>query len=148
MDTALNATLKLAPTHGETGRGIAFLADEVKHFNDLFMTQGGSFKLLHVRLAVDEALLNAIEHGTRQRKEAIWLSFRLTPTVLEISVEDPGDGFEHFQFKESTAKDLGRVMSRTHTRSKGWGLAIIQSVTQSMFWNTRGNRITMLFYAQ
>ena len=30
--------------------------------------------------------------------------------------------------------------------SKGWGLAIIQSVCREIFWNRTGNRITMIFH--
>ncbi|HNV72392.1 MAG TPA: ATP-binding protein, partial [Candidatus Ozemobacteraceae bacterium] len=75
----------------------------------------------------------------------IQVTARFSQTVVEVSIEDPGPGFEYEQIKLKSGKDLEKMLARGVNKGKGWGLAIMQSVSQGLFWNHRGNRITLLF---
>ena len=147
MEVTQVFTIRLMPSHDEAARSIAFLSQQIMSFNKTLSTDGNPLNLLHLRLALDEALLNAIEHGCRHTKEPLQLWVRISATILEISVEDPGNGFAYEQIKFQSGKDIEKTMTRGLRNSKGWGLAIIQSVCREIFWNRRGNRITMVFHA-
>ncbi|HNW37129.1 MAG TPA: ATP-binding protein, partial [Candidatus Ozemobacteraceae bacterium] len=104
------------------------------------------FNLFHVRLALDEAMLNAVEHGSgRMANAKILVVARLSAHLLEFNIEDPGPGFATVDLRIDDGKNLENLMLRGATKGKGWGLAIIRSLTHGLFWNARGNRITMLF---
>lgn len=145
MEIAKLLTLTLKPDHGEIAGAIVFLAEELKIFNSLRGTES-PFNFFHFRLALDEALLNAIEHGCRQtHDQPLLIHARFSNKILELSVEDPGHGFRYEDVKIDQGRNLENIMNRGVKKAKGWGLAIIQSVCHGLFWNTRGNRITMLF---
>ncbi len=145
MELVQAVSLSTAAIPSEVGRAISFLSDQVKQFNTLF-PQNPQFNLFHFRLDLDEALLNASEHGCKNRgEENIKIFARFSAETVEISVEDPGLGFAFDDLNLDDDRKLGNIMARGMKKAKGWGLPIIQSVTGGLFWNTRGNRITMLF---
>lgn len=147
MEVTQTIAISIMPSHDEAARAIAFLSQQIMSFNKTLSADGNPLNLLHLRLGLDEALLNAIEHGCKHTKEAIQLWVRISATVLEISVEDPGNGFSFEQIKFQSGKDIEKTMTRGLRNSKGWGLAIIQSVCSEIFWNRLGNRITLVFHA-
>ncbi len=146
MQVTQTVSILIQPTHSEAGKAIEHLAQLLTTFNSTFPAGDSKFTLMHFRLALDEGLLNAIEHGCRATGEQpITVIARFSQTVVEVSIEDPGPGFEYEQIKLKTGKDLEKMLARGVNKGKGWGLAIMQSVSQGLFWNHRGNRITILF---
>ena len=139
-------SITVQPQHKDSVRAIELLSQFLKTYNTTFPEGDRNFPLMYFRLALDEALLNAIEHGCQTTGEQpVQITARFSQTVVEISIEDPGAGFAFDQLKLKTGKDLEKVFQRGAKQGKGWGLAIIQSVTQGLFWNRLGNRITLLF---
>ena len=49
-----------------------------------------------LKLAVSEAVTNAIEHGSSERQKPVEVVFALHDDMLEVEVIDHGDGLEHF----------------------------------------------------
>jgi|GEM_PF-2915534 len=146
MDVIQTNRLIFPPDPSEASKAIFYLADELKSFNTMISLTNSPFNLLHFRLALDEAVLNALEHGCKGgQKEDIEIFTRFSPTLIEISVEDPGNGFHYDLRKIESPRDFEKMLNRGLNKAKGWGLAIIQSVTQGLSWNARGNRITMTF---
>lgn len=146
MQVTQAISIQIPPVHHDAGKAIEYLAQSLKAFNTTFPVGDAVFPLMHFRLALDEGLLNAIEHGCRSTGEQpIGIFARFSQTVVEISIEDPGPGFEYEQIKLKTGRDLEKMLTRGVTKGKGWGLAIMQSVSQGLFWNQRGNRVTLLF---
>ncbi|MBF0502479.1 MAG: ATP-binding protein [Candidatus Riflebacteria bacterium] len=135
-----------SPDHTDAERAITFLTRHIKLYNESVPAGTGSYNILHVRLALDEALLNALEHGCSRSPGAVQILFRLSPDVLEISVEDPGNGFAYSEIKFPSGKDVEALIARGMNNPKGWGLAIVQSVCRDIFWNRLGNRITLIFH--
>jgi serine/threonine-protein kinase RsbW len=88
------------------------------------------------RLALREALNNAVIHGNRQR-EAFEVSLTIASNgrILEINVADQGPGFAWQQrLKQITAK---------HDQPGGRGLILIKSFGYSISYNKSGNVLTL-----
>jgi serine/threonine-protein kinase RsbW len=148
METFKTLSVHLRPEPADISTTIAMLGDELKTYYQGKAPQK-RMNLFHVRLALDEALLNAMEHGCRNDPDGrIQVFARFTPRLVEVTVEDPGHGFLYEDLKLEKGKNLESLMMRGLKRAKGWGLAIMQSVTSGLFWNNRGNRITLLFLLQ
>ena len=81
--------LRIPATHAMSSQALSFIAEEVDRLNHLTSDIGKGFNLLHIRLALDEALLNAVEHGCRRdENEEIQITARFSSSLLEIQVED------------------------------------------------------------
>jgi serine/threonine-protein kinase RsbW len=93
--------------------------------------------LFGVRLAVEEALVNAVKHGNRgdPAKEAR-LRFHVNPEFALIEVEDEGAGFDPAQVPDPLAPE-------NLERPSGRGLFLIRKYMTWMRHNERGNCVTM-----
>jgi serine/threonine-protein kinase RsbW len=86
--------------------------------------------LFAVRLSVEEALANAIQHGNRQDPaKNVRLQFDLDRQKhqVTITVEDEGKGF-----KPSADRP-----------SKGYGLILIHQLMDEVRFNAKGNQVKM-----
>lgn len=86
--------------------------------------------LFAVRLSVEEALANAIQHGNRQDPaKNVRLQFDLDRQHHQVTiiVEDEGKGFK-------PSDDLP---------NKGYGLILIQQLMDEVRFNAKGNQVTM-----
>jgi serine/threonine-protein kinase RsbW len=91
-----------------------------------------------VKLALDEALINAIKHGNRldpAKKVRLWT--KVSPTQVEIIIEDEGPGFsrEHVpdpRHEENLEKCSGR------------GIFLIESYMNQVEWSHGGRRLRMI----
>jgi serine/threonine-protein kinase RsbW len=60
--------------------------------------------ILAVRLALEEALVNAIKHGNRMdRSRKVWAYCRIDPEQFEIVITDEGQGFDPALVPDPTA---------------------------------------------
>ena len=93
-----------------------------------------------IPLAVDEALLNAIEHGNRNDPDKkVRVTCRITEEWVEISVEDEGEGFDPDSIPDPTTPEQ-------MTATRGRGLFLIRHYMDEVRFNEKGNKITMLKY--
>ncbi|HEY9069142.1 MAG TPA: ATP-binding protein [Candidatus Ozemobacteraceae bacterium] len=145
MEITQTIVMTLGSDHGEINAAISWLADQVT-FSNLAAPDSEPFNKFHVRLALDEAMLNAVEHGCRAVPLAkIRVVARYSAHMLEFSIEDPGPGFVTEDLRMEDGRSVEHLMVRGAKNGKGWGLAIIRSLTHGLYWNARGNRVTMLF---
>ena len=87
--------------------------------------------LFEVRLAVEEALANAIQHGNQQdpsKKVRFQFSLNRQRDELTITIEDQGRGFQH-----SSTPSTG-----------GYGLVLIHRLMDEVRYNQIGNQIHMV----
>ena len=96
-----------------------------------------------VRLAVIEAVINAIEHG-RSKDGRVQVSFStgIDPARLAITVGDSGAGFNPSTVKvPDIAKKIG-----TKERKRGWGLKIMRSLMDEVVIESSdlGTRVTLI----
>ncbi|HID11014.1 MAG TPA: response regulator [Candidatus Latescibacteria bacterium] len=93
-----------------------------------------------IPLAIDEALLNAIEHGNKNdANKKVRVRCRITERWVEISVEDEGEGFDPSSIPDPTDPEH-------MTAIRGRGLFLIRNYMDEIRFNEKGNRITMLKY--
>jgi serine/threonine-protein kinase RsbW len=129
--------------HPEEWRRHAYrFADEVPGLLDLVVAAMDAAAypkrdLFGVRLALEEALVNAIKHGNRgdPTKEAR-LRFHANPEFVLLEVEDDGAGFDPSLVPDPLAPE-------NLERPSGRGLFLIRQYMTWMEHNERGNCITM-----
>jgi len=90
-----------------------------------------------VRLAVDEALANAVNHGNRQDpSKKIRINFRVTDDLFEITVEDEGEGF--------VPEELGDPLANEYLeRPCGRGLPLMHHFMSDVAFHPPGNKVTL-----
>jgi serine/threonine-protein kinase RsbW len=93
--------------------------------------------LFAVRLALEEALVNAVKHGNRGNpaKEAR-LRYHAGPEFVLLEVEDEGEGFDPFAVPDPLAPE-------NLERPSGRGLFLIRKYMTWVEYSERGNRVTM-----
>lgn len=95
-------------------------------------------EMFHVRMAVEEGVENAIEHGNhRDPTKSIRLDFKVSPEFCYIQITDEGRGFCRAQLKNCTDDD--RV-----DKQRGRGVHLIEQFMSETTYNERGNQLTML----
>lgn len=123
--------------------------------------------LVHIELAIDEALRNAYEHGNlgirssekellcenedleealKQREEeavragkTIKIGLQCSDEEFVCAIEDQGDGFN---WRESAA--VNATAPDRLAALHGRGLLLIKNVFDEVFFNEKGNKITLL----
>jgi serine/threonine-protein kinase RsbW len=91
-----------------------------------------------VRLALEEALVNAVKHGNRNDPTKwVWASWHVGPRRVLVEIEDDGDGFEPRAVPDPCAPEYLE-------RSCGRGLLLMRTYMSWVRYNSRGNRVTMI----
>ena len=95
-------------------------------------------ELFAIRLAVEEAFANAIKHGNkRDITKNISVSWGYSGGSLSVVICDQGDGFDPGCVPDPT------LAENIHLPS-GRGLMLIRSYMDEVFFDDRGNQITMI----
>ena len=90
-----------------------------------------------IRLAVDEALCNAIKHGNKQDStKNITVDYDINDKRFTMTVEDQGEGFTPKDIPDPTADE-------NLTKTSGRGVMLIQLYMTNVKYNTKGNIITI-----
>jgi serine/threonine-protein kinase RsbW len=92
-----------------------------------------------LRLAVEEAVRNAIVHGHRDLPgEPVELTWDAKPDAIRITVSDKGPGFKPADLPDPTLDENLRKPS-------GRGVMLMRSFMSSVEFNDAGNRVTMVY---
>ncbi|MEM9295158.1 MAG: ATP-binding protein [Planctomycetota bacterium] len=90
-----------------------------------------------VRLALDEAITNAVKHGNGQDSgKTVTVEWSVAGGTLDISVEDQGPGFDPADVPDPT-------LDENLSRPSGRGVMLIQAYMDKVEFNDRGNRVRM-----
>ncbi len=90
-----------------------------------------------MRLAMEEALVNAIKHGNRMDpSKQVFISCRFATDEISVVIEDQGEGFDLSQVPDPTDDD-------NLEKPGGRGIMLIRSFVTSVEYNDRGNRMTL-----
>jgi serine/threonine-protein kinase RsbW len=93
-----------------------------------------------LRLAVEESLANAHQHGHRGRPGApIEVEYRVTDREVVVKVTDQGPGFNPASVPDPT-------LDENLERPTGRGLMLIRAYMTRVTFNARGNRMTMVYH--
>jgi len=110
---------------------------------EILMTQLEKFgwdgrDLFHVRMAVEEAVVNAIEHGNkRDPLKLVELDFRVSPDLCYIDVIDQGEGFDPNALHDCTDEEFV-------DKPRGRGVMLIKELMSETMYNAKGNQLTMI----
>lgn len=95
-----------------------------------------------VRLALEEAFLNAIRHGNEMNPDKkVTVDYSVDSDKVEIAMTDQGEGFE-----PETVPDP-RVGQNLY-KPEGRGLFLINSYMDVVKFNERGNKLYMVRYKE
>jgi serine/threonine-protein kinase RsbW len=90
-----------------------------------------------VRLALEEALVNAVKHGNRHDPtKCVWASWQVGSRRVKIEIEDEGEGFDPRAVPDPCAPE-------NLDRSCGRGVFLMRHYMDRVRFNRRGNRVTM-----
>ncbi len=106
---------------------------------DLLVERGiDKSRIFDIRLSVEEAVINAVEHGNkRARGLSVNVFFTIDDGKIEVTVEDEGKGFSHSELPDPT-KDANIL------RSRGRGRYLIYKLMDKVEYNEKGNRIKLV----
>jgi len=90
-----------------------------------------------IRLALEEALVNAIKHGNQlDRAKKVHISYRMLSDRFEIQITDEGPGFDPADVPDPTAvENLERPCGR--------GLMLMRHYMTEVAYSGRGNTVVM-----
>ena len=93
-----------------------------------------------IRLALDEAITNAFKHGHEQLPSdlPILVEYQVRPNEVRLAVQDQGPGFNPADIADPTLDENLEQMS-------GRGVILIRAYMASVKFNSRGNRIEMVY---
>jgi serine/threonine-protein kinase RsbW len=93
-----------------------------------------------IRLALDEALVNAYRHGNREDlNKQIKVRLDFQDDQVAVEVEDEGDGFDWRLLPDPRT---GEQIDRTNGR----GIFLIRQFMETAHFNEKGNRIRFTFH--
>ncbi|MFN7843458.1 MAG: ATP-binding protein [Pirellula sp.] len=94
--------------------------------------------MFHVQMAMEEALVNAIEHGNK-RCESKLVSVAISVSGQEITIEikDQGGGFDHRNVADPTEEE--RI-----DQPRGRGVLLIRELMSQSRYNDLGNELVMI----
>jgi len=91
-----------------------------------------------IRLAVEEAVTNAIKHGNgRDASKKVLIRCLVDTERVHLVVEDEGAGFSPNDVPDPTADE-------NLDKPSGRGIRLMQSFLTSVEYNDRGNRVTLV----
>ena len=93
-----------------------------------------------VRLALEEALVNAFRHGHKNLSPDVPVAFefRVTDDETEMSIEDKGPGFDPGDVPDPT-------LDENLTVPTGRGLLLMRAYMARVEYVGRGNRVEMVY---
>ena len=93
--------------------------------------------LFSIRLALEEALVNAIKHGNQyDPAKRVSIAYRLLPNRFEVHITDEGAGFDPADVPDPTAFAKLKLPG-------GRGLMLMRHYMSEVTFNDRGNAVTM-----
>jgi serine/threonine-protein kinase RsbW len=94
--------------------------------------------LFATRLALEEALVNAIKHGNKlDPKKIVIVEARVSRDRVEIEIEDQGPGFDRSSVPDPTAEE-------NLCKCSGRGILLIEAYMNKVSWSRDGRRVHLL----
>jgi serine/threonine-protein kinase RsbW len=90
-----------------------------------------------VRLAIEEALVNAIKHGNRMDPtKTVRITCQVARDKVRIEIEDQGEGFQPEDVPDPTSDE-------NLERPCGRGIMLMRAFMSSIVYNESGNRVIL-----
>jgi serine/threonine-protein kinase RsbW len=106
--------------------------------NALSMCGWEGADLFRIQMAVEEAVVNAIEHGNkRDPSKLVHIVFQVTPEKVTMMIQDEGEGFDHRNVADPTEDELV-------DKPRGRGVMLMRELMSEAIYNEAGNQVTMV----
>lgn len=93
--------------------------------------------MFHVQMAMEEALVNAIEHGNKRcASKQVTVAISVSVEEITIQIKDQGDGFDHRNVADPTEEE--RL-----DQPRGRGVLLIRELMSHSRYNESGNELVM-----
>lgn len=101
----------------------------------------GNSAIFAVRLAIEEAITNAFEHGHEglSRDLTVRVEYRVTPECIDIAIEDQGRGFAPERLPDPT-------LLENLSKPSGRGVMLMKAYMSEVHFNRKGNRVRMRYF--
>lgn len=94
--------------------------------------------LFRIQMAIEEAVVNAIEHGNKKAPDKkVRLVFDVTPEKAVMTISDEGAGFDHRNVADPTTEELV-------DKPRGRGVMLMRELMDEVKFNEVGNSVTMV----
>ena len=101
----------------------------------------GERAVFAVRLAVEEAMINAMKHGNRMDKaKTVTVKWSIDDHQAAITIEDEGDGFDPAAVPDPTTDEN---LAAPHGR----GIMLMRAYMDKVDFSDKGNRVTLVKHA-
>jgi serine/threonine-protein kinase RsbW len=91
-----------------------------------------------IKLAAQEAVVNAVEHGNRNdQTKAVHVTCEVKKDAVAVTVRDEGGGFD-----PSTVPDP--TLPENVLKEHGRGIFLMRNLADDVFYNTGGNEVTVI----
>lgn len=95
--------------------------------------------LFAVRLAIEEAITNAFEHGHAGRTDqTIRVEYRVNTQTVDVAVEDQGPGFNPDKLPDPTIEE-------NLSKPSGRGVMLMRAYMTEVRFNAPGNRVRLTY---
>jgi serine/threonine-protein kinase RsbW len=111
------------------------IQDEIEHLLQTRLIH--EHDIFSIKLALEEALVNAIKHGNQMdASKKVHIAYQFFPDRFHIQIADDGPGFDPSDVPDPTAfENLERPCGR--------GLMLMRHYMTEVAYNPRGNGVTM-----
>ena len=97
----------------------------------------GPHDLFALKLALEEALVNAVKHGNKMDPaKHVRVGYRITPERADVTVEDEGPGFNPGELPDPCADEN---LERNHGR----GILLMKAYMSAVVFSPTGNKVTL-----
>lgn len=91
-----------------------------------------------IKLALDEAMINAIKHGNKLRPDKrVTIEATVSDELADIVIHDQGEGFTRDAVPDPT-------LDENLEKAGGRGILLIEAYMTSAHWSDRGRRLHMV----
>ncbi len=98
--------------------------------------------LFGIRLALEEAITNAFEHGHEHLAHAaVQADYRVDAQAVDVAVEDQGPGFNPDTLPDPTAEE-------NISKPSGRGVMLMRAYMTEVRFNPSGNRVRLIYRRQ
>jgi|TARA_R110000782_G_scaffold57258_18_gene119765 serine/threonine-protein kinase RsbW len=95
--------------------------------------------LFAIRLAIEEAITNAFEHGHGGRNDrTVRVEHRVSPRAVDVAVEDQGPGFDPDKLPDPTVEE-------NLSKPSGRGVMLMRAYMTEVRFNKSGNRVRLTY---
>lgn len=134
MDKIIKKTFKIKTN-------LSVVTPVIKEILDCLKPANISPGVLHdIKLAAEEAMINAIKHGNRfQEGLPVVIDFKRSKDRVSISVQDAGKGYDYTRVPDPT-------LDENIAKGNGRGVFLIRRIMDEVHFNKSGNKIEMVKY--